>query len=170
MTHPNDIANWIVALISSLATLIITLLVEPFKAAIGARFRRRSIQKMVYQEIVRMWYQILFLEIEGKNHEASPTSPPKRLEFSPSAYNYARTQLDVFYQLEEASDIDGVYDDLKWMFKSVDVSTVNAYQLQMARQSIALLVLYPRADKKLFRRLNVLMVNQIETMMKTKDA
>src|SRR5436305_1387176 len=111
LTNPHPAAFWVAAeglpewlkvLITALAAFALGIIAEPIKIVISHWYKRRNMRRSLYSELANNYGHMsmflrdrarpiedfhLFLETEG---------------FSTDVYQWAKSQLDVFYQLREA--------------------------------------------------------------------
>lgn len=123
-TAPAGFPEWLKILFTALAAFTAGLIAEPIKLIIGYWYKRRNLRRSLYSELAHNYGHLsmflrerarpiddfyLFCETEG---------------FPTDVYRWAKSQLDVFYQLDEAGALDNIYRNMEWAFSNDEDETV----------------------------------------------
>ena len=104
----SGLPEWLKILLTALAAFTVGVVAEPIKLIINHWYKRRNMRRSLYSELANNYGHLsmflrdkarpiedfhLFCETEG---------------FPTDVYQWAKSQLDVFYQLEEAAALDNI--------------------------------------------------------------
>ena len=111
--------EWLKILLTALAAFAVGVVTEPLKLIISNRYKMRNMRRSLYSELANNYGHLsMFLREEARPVEDFYLFCETE-GFPTDAYRWAKSQLDVFYQLEEAGVLDNIYRNLEWAFSSV---------------------------------------------------
>lgn len=97
------------ALVGAGVGFLLGIVGEPLKSGIANRKQRKRMRFVLYHEIIRI-YDMLRIKSQGQLQEL----PRIMRSIGTPAYDYARSQAVIFYQLSEAGQIDDIYAALRY--------------------------------------------------------
>jgi hypothetical protein len=113
---PSAFPEWLKILLTALAAFAIGIVTEPIKLIISHWYKMRNMRRSLYSELANNYGHLsMFLRERARPIEDFYLFCQTE-GFPTDVYQWAKSQLDVFYQLKEAGALDNIYRNIDWAF------------------------------------------------------